>query len=65
MITVTIEPKGEVVTFNTLNTVRQLLSRLNLRATQVLVIRDGGLLTDDQKLRGGDRITVKKVISVG
>ncbi|MCM0756789.1 hypothetical protein M7784_16265 [Desulfovibrio aminophilus] len=65
MITVRLEPGGEVKTFDRLNTVHQLLNRLGLRFTEALVIRDGRLLTQDLKLKPGDAITVRVVTSAG
>ncbi|MGE4292261.1 MAG: hypothetical protein AB7E32_08630 [Desulfovibrio sp.] len=65
MITVHIQPDNETLEFSSLNTVLQLLNRLNLRSTHALIIRDGKLLTADRKLHYGDEIVVKKVISAG
>lgn len=65
MIIVHIEPDNETLEFRSLNTVLQLLNRLQLRSTQALVIRDGQLLTADLKLGRDDEIIVKKVISAG
>jgi sulfur carrier protein len=65
MITVHLEPDGETLTFERLNTALMLLNRLALLPTQALVIREGGLLTPDRKLHDGEVITVKKTTSVG
>lgn len=65
MLTVHVEPDGETITFDRLNTGLQLLNRLGLLRTQALIIREGELLTPDRKLRHGDVITLKKVTSVG
>ena len=65
MITVHIEPDGETLQFRSLNTVLQLLNKLGLRRMEALIIRDGGLLTPDRRLHGGDAITVRTVISRG
>ena len=64
-ITVRIEPDGEVREFPSLNTVLQLLNKLSLFPTQALVIRGGELLTPDRKLKQGDGIVVRKVVSSG
>jgi sulfur carrier protein len=65
MITVRMEPGGEVKTFAQLNTVQQLLNRLGLRHTEALVIRGGRLLTQDLKLNPDDALTVRVVVSAG
>jgi sulfur carrier protein len=65
MITVDVQPENETLEFGSLNTVLQLLNRLDLRPTEALVIRDGKLLTADRKLHQGDALVVKKVISAG
>lgn len=65
MITVRMEPGGEVKTLTQLNTVQQLLNRLGLRYTEALVIRGGRLLTQDLKLEPDDVLTVRDVGSVG
>ncbi|SKA88387.1 sulfur carrier protein [Paucidesulfovibrio gracilis DSM 16080] len=65
MITVEVQPENEILEFGKLNTVLQLLNRLQLRSTQALIIREGQLLTADRRLHHGDRIIVKKVISAG
>lgn len=64
-VTVRLEPAGETRWFPSLNTVLQLLNRLNLRPGQALVIRDGGLLTQDRRLNHGDEILVRVVLSSG
>jgi hypothetical protein len=65
MIEVYIEPEGETRRFERLNTVLQLLNRLELDRSDALVIRGERLLTPDVKFRAGDRITVRKVTSRG
>lgn len=65
MITVRLEPEDKVVEFTSLNTVLQLLNRFGLHQTDALVIRDGNLLTQDVRIKKGDEITIRKVISVG
>ncbi|MDF1515505.1 MAG: MoaD/ThiS family protein [Anaerolineae bacterium] len=46
-------------------TVLQMLKRVELIPESVLVIRDGSLLTEDQRLQPGDRIKIVSVISGG
>lgn len=65
MVTVHVEPDGETLTFKRLNTVLQLLNKLELRPTQALVIRGNDLLTQDLPIGRDDEITVRKVISTG
>ena len=65
MVTVRLEPEDKVLEFTSLNTVLQLLNKLGLHQTDALVIRDGQLLTQDLRIRKGDEITIRKVISVG
>ena len=64
-ITVWIEPDNESQAFPRLNTVQQLLNRLNLGVNDALIIRTGTLLTPDRKLQPGDHITVRLVTSRG
>jgi len=65
MITVRIEPDGEIRTFPALGTVLQLQHRLNLRVNDALIIRGDQLLTPDLALRDGDELLVRKVVSRG
>ncbi|MBF0480144.1 MAG: hypothetical protein HQK81_00050 [Desulfovibrionaceae bacterium] len=65
MITVHLEPEGQTLTFDTLNTVLQLLHKVGKRQSQALVIRGGELLTQDRKLHRGDEIVVRGVTSRG
>jgi sulfur carrier protein len=64
-IWVKIEPDQETKRFKGLNTVLQLLNRLGLRVNSALIIREGQLLTPDQRLNPGDQITVRLVTSRG
>lgn len=64
-ITVTFEPENKVKELPRPRSVTQLLNRLNLKPTEVLVIRDGGLLTPDREILPGDAITVRSVVSRG
>ncbi|MFP4071691.1 MAG: hypothetical protein ACLFTB_06545 [Desulfovibrionales bacterium] len=65
MVEIHLEPDEKTVQFDRLNTVLQLLNKLNLRPTSALIIRDGELLTPDQRIHSGDRITVRQVTSRG
>lgn len=65
MIEVVVEPGGERFTFERLNTVIQLLGKLGLKYTRVIVIRGDELLTQDRRLFQGDRIVVRHVVSRG
>ncbi len=65
MITIRIEPEGTEVTYPKINTVLQLLNKLQLRPTDALVIRDGGLLTPDLRVYPDDTLTVWRVGSRG
>jgi sulfur carrier protein len=65
MITIRREPGGATLQFERLNTVRQLLHRLDEKVNSVLVIRQGRLLTPDLHLKDGDEIVVRSVRSSG
>ena len=65
MITVRMTPGNRVLTFDRLNTVLQLLNKLGLGRTDALVARGGTLLTPDRKLRHGDELLVRVVVSRG
>ncbi len=65
MITIRREPGGMILRFERLNTVRQLLHRLDEKVNSVLVIRQGRLLTPDMHLKDGDEIVVRSVRSSG
>lgn len=65
MITVHLEPENETVTLSRVKTVIGLLGRLDRHSGSVLVIRDGGLLTPDVRLKPGDTVIVRTVVSQG
>jgi sulfur carrier protein len=65
MVEVLIEPGNEKKVFPKLNTVRQLLSKLDLRVNDALIIRGDHLLTPDRKIKPGDTIIVRLVASRG
>ena len=64
-ITVLMQPGGREETLPRPKTVLQLLKRLEIRRGTALVIRDGGLLTEDRAILPGDHITVRVVTSSG
>ena len=64
-VTVTFEPGSKVKVIPRPRSVIQLLNRLDLKVGQVLVIRDGGLLTPDREIMPGDQITLRNVTSAG
>ena len=64
-ILIYLEPEGKSVTLPRANTVLQLFNKLGRRPGSALVIRDGGLLTPDVRLRPGDVITLRGVGSTG
>ena len=65
MVTVKLEPEGKEIEFTKLNTVLQLLNKMDIHYTDALVIRDNELLTQDRKINKGDTIILRKVISTG
>ncbi len=52
-------------TFDSTLRVRQVLNRLGLLPENVLVVRNGKLVTEDQYLYAGDEVKVVAVISGG
>lgn len=64
-VTVYMEREEESLRFSKLNTVLQLLNKLDLGVNDALVIRGEELLTPDRKLKFGDAITVRTVVSRG
>lgn len=64
-ITVILEPQNKTCHMVRPRSVTQLLNRLNLKPNQVLVIRNGGLLTPDREILPGDTITLRSVVSSG
>lgn len=65
MVTVTLEPDGEVIELANTKSVIAVLNRLKLRSTMAIVVRDGELLTPDRKLHMNDKLMVRKVTSAG
>ena len=64
-VTVLLEPQGETLILPRPKTVLQLLRTLRIRQGSALVIRDGGLLTQDREVLPGDHITIRSVVSRG
>ncbi len=62
---VVLEREGRELTFAHLNTVRQLLNKLDLDINDCLVIRGAELLTADRKIHPGDALVVRTVVSRG
>ncbi|GFK94037.1 hypothetical protein NNJEOMEG_01875 [Fundidesulfovibrio magnetotacticus] len=65
MVDVIIEATGERHTFRSLNTVLQLLGKLGLKSTEVLVIRGRELLTPDRAIGHEGEIRIRHVVSRG
>ena len=65
MITVNLEPDGEVIELHGTKTVIAVLNRLKLRPTMAIVARNDELLTSDRRLKPGETILVRKVTSAG
>ncbi len=65
MVTVVNESTGERHEFRSLNTVMQLLNKLGLKATEVLVIRERELLTVDRNIGHQGLIRIRHVVSRG
>ncbi|MFZ5813242.1 MAG: hypothetical protein ACOY4F_14485 [Thermodesulfobacteriota bacterium] len=59
------EPHKSTLTFQRINTVLQLLGKLDLRVNDALIIRGRELLTPDRRIHPGDTITVRLVMSRG
>lgn len=64
-ISVILEPENQTRILPRPKSVTQLLNRLQLRPTEVLVIRNGGLLTPDREILPGETITLRSVVSRG
>jgi sulfur carrier protein len=64
-ITVLLQPEGREFSLLRPKTVLQLLRKLDIRSGTALIIRDGGLLTQDCQILPGDHITVRIVTSSG
>ncbi|WP_459934811.1 hypothetical protein [Fundidesulfovibrio butyratiphilus] len=65
MVIVILEPDEKRLEFPRLNTVTQLLGKLGLLSTEVLVIRGRELLTADRRIGPDDEIRIRPVVSRG
>lgn len=65
MVNVVIESTGETREFRQINTVMQLLNKLGLKHTEVLVIRGSELLTQDRTIGHQADIRIRHVVSRG
>lgn len=64
-ITVRLQPEEREFMMPRPKTVLQLLRKLDIRRGTALVIRDGGLLTEDRRILPGEYITIRVVTSSG
>jgi sulfur carrier protein ThiS len=65
LVTARLRPPDRTVDVPDVRRVTDLLAQLEVLPGQVLVIRDGELLTGDDELRDGDRVEVRFAISGG
>ena len=65
LVTARLRPPDRVVEVADAATVADLLARLEVLPGAVLVIRDGALLTSQDRLRDGDKVEVRFAISGG
>jgi sulfur carrier protein ThiS len=65
LVTARLRPPDRTVEVADVRRVGELLARLEILPTTVLVIRDGELLTSQDVLRDGDRVEVRFAISGG
>jgi sulfur carrier protein ThiS len=65
LVTARLRPPDRTVEVHDVRRVTDLLAQLEVLPGQVLVIRDGELLTGDDELRDGDRVEVRFAISGG
>jgi sulfur carrier protein ThiS len=65
LVTARLRPPDRIVEVADAPTVADLLARLEVLPGAVLVIRDGALLTSQDKLRDGDKVEVRFAISGG
>jgi sulfur carrier protein ThiS len=65
LVTARLRPPDRMVEVADVRRVRDLLARLEVLPTTVLVIRDGALLTSEDELRDGDSVEVRFAISGG
>ena len=65
LVTARLRPPDRTVEVADVRRVADLLDRLDVLPTTVLVIRDGALLTSQDRLRDGDKVEVRFAISGG
>ena len=65
LVTAQLRPPGKTIEVADAHRVGDLLARLEVKPSTVLVIRDGELLTDADELRDGDKVEVRFAISGG
>ena len=65
LVTARLRPPDRTVEVPDVRRVTDLLAELDVLPGQVLVIREGELLTGDDELRDGDRVEVRFAISGG
>ena len=65
LVTAQLRPPGRTVEVADAHRVGELLARLEVKPSTVLVIRDGMLLTEADELRDGDSVEVRFAISGG
>ncbi len=65
LVTARLRPPDRTVEVTDVSRVKDLLARLEVLPSTVLVIRDDALLTSEDELRDGDRVEVRFAISGG
>jgi sulfur carrier protein ThiS len=65
LVTAQLRPPGRTVEVTDARHVGELLARLEVKPSTVLVIRDGELLTEADELNDGDAVEVRFAISGG
>jgi len=65
MVNIVMESTGELIQYRKVNTVIQLLNRLKLKSSEVLVIRGRELLTPDREIGTEGEIRIRHVVSRG
>jgi sulfur carrier protein ThiS len=65
LVTACLRPPDRMVEVADVRRVKDLLARLEVLPTTVLVIRDGALLTSEDELHDGDAVEVRFAISGG
>ena len=65
LVTAQLRPPGRTVEVTGVHRVSELLARLEVKPSTVLVIRDGELLHEADELADGDQVEVRFAISGG